>query len=115
MLKELGKISRVISLMQTVDETMPLQTLAYFLEVAKEPDGINHSTAYKRAGIESSSSGTRNMRALADRHWIKLKPGLGLLSYEEDYQDSRRKIIRLQPKGRKIVKEIIAIMADEQR
>ncbi len=107
MLKELGKLSLAVSAVRMLDDALPVQTLAVFLEIAKN-EGITINELCDRVGLASSSA-SRNVAALSGQHWLK-KPGLGLVETQTDPQDLRRKTIRLTAKGRQLKDQIIAVL-----
>jgi DNA-binding MarR family transcriptional regulator len=107
MLKELSRLSTALSTVRVLDDSMPVQTLAVLIEVAKTPT-ISVSELASKVGIAQSSA-SRNVAALSDWHWLK-KPGLGLVVTDLDPMDQRKKFVRLTPKGQKLVDNIVTIM-----
>jgi DNA-binding MarR family transcriptional regulator len=107
MLRELGRLSTALSAVRTLDDSMPVQTLAVFLEVAKNPQ-ISVTELATKCGLAQSSA-SRNVAALSDWHWLK-KPGLGLVITDLDPMDMRKKFVKLTPKGQKLVDNIVTVM-----
>jgi DNA-binding MarR family transcriptional regulator len=112
MLKELNKLSLALSVIRVLDDSIPAQTLAVFLEIARHgKDGISVAELATTCGLAGSSA-SRNVAALSEWHWLK-RPGLGLVVAECDPMDTRRKIIRLTAKGERVVAQWVAIMGRE--
>lgn len=111
MLKELGRLSLALSVVRILDDSMPVQTLAVFLEIAKN-EGISVSELGAKTGLAGSSA-SRNVAALSDWHWLK-KPGLGLVATVADPMDMRRKAVKLTPKGKQLIDQIVAVLAGPQ-
>lgn len=107
MLKVLGKISMALSAVRLIDEHMPAQTLSVFIAIAQN-NGITVSEIGVKTNLTSSSA-SRNVQALSDWHWLK-RPGLGLVSTEVDLMDTRRKIVKLKPKGEQLAKQLACIL-----
>lgn len=107
MLKELSVFSRGMALVRMLDDSIPVQTVAVFLEVAKN-EGISVKDLADKCGLAPSSA-SRNVAALSNWHWLK-KPGLGLLETQDDPQDLRKKTVRLTPKGKTLVKQLVEIV-----
>jgi DNA-binding MarR family transcriptional regulator len=107
MLKEIGTFSRCIQLVRLVDDSMPVQTCAVFLTVAAN-EGISINELADRCGLAGSSA-SRNVAALSDWHWLK-KPGLGLVVIETDRMDLRKKTVRLTPKGKALIDQLVNVV-----
>jgi DNA-binding MarR family transcriptional regulator len=111
MLKELGKLSLAVSAVRMLDDALPVQTLAVFLEIARN-DGISINELCDKVGLASSSA-SRNVAALSDWHWLN-KPGLGLVETLPDPKDLRRKTVRLTAKGRQLKEQMAAMIGEGQ-
>lgn len=112
MLKELHKLSLALSVIRVLDDSIPAQTLAVFLEIARHPkDGISVNELATKCGLAGSSA-SRNVAALSEWHWLK-RPGLGLVSSEADPMDTRRKIVKLTTKGERVIEQLVTIMERE--
>jgi DNA-binding MarR family transcriptional regulator len=106
----LRRMAWAIEAARMLDDAMPLQTLAVFLDAAiheGEPEN-SVSEIGKRVGLQSSSA-SRNVAALSKWHWLK-KPGLELLDTVPDPMEMRRKIVALTPKGRRLAEQIIGAL-----
>lgn len=97
-----------LSGIRILDDSLPVQTLAVFLEIASNPSGISITEVANKCGLASSSA-SRNVAALSDWHWLK-RPGLGLVVSEVDPMECRRKNVKLTPKGKQVVDQLVAIM-----
>ena len=106
MLKELSVFSRGIAAIRLLDDSIPVQTVAVFLDIAKN-EGISVKDLAEKAGIAPSSA-SRNVAALSDWHWLK-KPGLGVVETQDDPQDMRKKTVKLTAKGKKLVNQLVDI------
>jgi DNA-binding MarR family transcriptional regulator len=102
------KLSSVLCAVRVVADTIPVQELACFLEVAARPGAISIMDVSKHLGI-SQSSASRNISALSDWHYKK-KPGLGLVETVVDPMEMRRKNVILTPKGKRLIEEITNIL-----
>ena len=107
MLKELGKLSLALSAVRILDDSMPVQTLSVFVEIAKS-EGISVSELADKCGLAGSSA-SRNVAALSDWHWLK-KPGLGLVQTVSDPMDMRRKTVRLTAKGKQLSEQLVGVI-----
>lgn len=103
----LTRLSQALSVVRTVDETMPVQTLAVLLEVAQN-ERLSVSELAQRTGIHPSSA-SRNVAALSQWHWLK-RPGLQLVVSEPDPMELRRKVVRLSARGRRMIETILCAL-----
>lgn len=104
----LRRLSAVLSAVRVVDETMPIQEFATFLEIAKRDGEISVMEISTILGM-SQSSATRNVQALTDID-SKKKPGVFLVETRTDRMDMRKKYCHLTPKGKRLVEQILNIM-----
>jgi DNA-binding MarR family transcriptional regulator len=88
-----------------LDPEMQLQTLLTLLIVDMEP-GITMTEALKKIGI-SQAAMSRNA-AILGRLYSKGEPGLDMIAATEDPMERRRKVMRMTPKGEKLLAELAA-------
>lgn len=101
---------RFIEEFRKLDPEMPMQMAAVFLLVAINPD-LTLKNISERLGIAQASA-SRNVAALSDWHRNK-KPGHGLIEARPDPFEMRRKILRLTPKGKRVLDSVWAILNAE--
>ena len=94
--------------MRVIDPEIQAQTIAVFLEVARQPEGIKMQELAEKVGI-SQSSVSRNVAALSHMHRVG-RPGYDLVVAFEDPAERRRKIVRLTPKGKRVAKELERVL-----
>ncbi len=92
---------RAINVIRTIDETIPIQQVALFLEIAIN-EGQTLSELQARIGLASSST-SRGVYALS-AHTIRGKQGLGLIDNPIDPNERRRKLHVLTAKGRRLAR-----------
>ena len=96
---------RFVSVIRRVDTEMPLQQIHCLLLIAKEEDGLSLSDLAKKAEIGVATA-SRYVAALGKINRHK-EEGFNLIEAFEDPMERRRKIIRLTPKGRAIVRRLL--------
>lgn len=115
MLKELGKIARVVSKFRGLDATMPLQAMDLFLQIALRPEGVALVDITKKLDLKSSAM-SRNQFLLGDRTYRinngPLKQGLGLTHTNEDPTDYRRNLLTLTKSGGWLVTQLVEIITE---
>lgn len=99
----LRKLRSVVDAVRLIDDSMPIQTFAVLLDIARHPNSSVNEIA-SRTGLAQSSA-SRNVAALSDRHWQK-KPGLGLVELVIDPNELRRKNVSLTAKGERFMTQI---------
>jgi DNA-binding MarR family transcriptional regulator len=101
------RLLKVIEVLRLLDREMPAQVLASFLYVA------SHDSCHKQAMEEdlsfTTASSSRNTDWLSKFHRLN-KPGLGLIVKEADPSNRRRQILRLTPKGERLIHQIEDIL-----
>ncbi|HSE59071.1 MAG TPA: hypothetical protein VLA99_10250 [Nitrospiraceae bacterium] len=84
------RLQAVIRALRNLDDTLPLQTMACFLEVVQhDEDGPTIGELASKLNLAASSA-SRNVAALSKWHWQK-RPGLGLVDTVEDRMNLRKK------------------------
>ena len=96
---------RFVRAIRRIDSEMPLQQIHCLLIVAQEEDGISLSELARKAEIGIATA-SRYVAALGkiNRH---REEGFNLIEAFEDPMERRRKIIRLTPKGKAALKNIL--------
>jgi DNA-binding MarR family transcriptional regulator len=105
------KLSSVLSAVRVVDDRMPVQELACFLEVASRDGEMGIMELSGILGI-SQSSASRNVSALSAWHYRK-KAGLGLVETVVDPMELRKKNVILTAKGKRLLEQITNILNSE--
>lgn len=103
----LAQARKMIVEFRKLDDVMPTQAAEMFLLIALDP-GKRVSVYGEELGVAQSTA-SRNVQYLSDLHWKK-KPGLGLVETTTDTYDSRMKLVRLTPKGKRVADAITEIM-----
>ena len=98
---------QVLEVFRAIDPDMPMGTAVSFLLIAtgETPDGGLTITELSKQGDFALSSASRYVQALAeqDRH---RRPGFELVHQVTDLMERRRKLLKLTPKGRRVVNQI---------
>lgn len=100
---ELRRLAQSIGDMRKTYSDLTLQAVHMFLLVALQP-GITSKEISRKTGL-SQSSCSRNMALLSATHRLG-KPGLDLVTAEEDIRERRRKKLYLTPKGKALVSKL---------
>lgn len=107
------RMARAIDLFREMDNTIPSQVISVFLEVAGFPDGIETRQLPDRVRLTQASV-SRAILYLSDTHWKdKSKTGLHLILRRAGSQDARQRVVKLSPKGRRLVRKIEATLDHE--
>jgi DNA-binding MarR family transcriptional regulator len=104
----IATVIRILGAFRQLDPDMPIQYALSFLTIA-EHEGLSMGDLAQRLGIAQSSA-SRNIAALSKWHSFG-KEGHDLVAAEEDPRERRRKIVRLTPKGRRLVAALETILA----
>ncbi len=104
-------VSRLRRAMQVVaagtDRTINLTQLLTLLVVAEAGDaGIDQGRLSESVGASSAAT-SRTVRILGPVHYNKKHEGYGLVDFEMDRTDNRRRVIRLSPDGRALVARML--------
>jgi DNA-binding MarR family transcriptional regulator len=97
------KLSKVLEVVRSHDENMPVQRLAAFLYVAQHGKATREDVAESLE--QSIASAYRNLMALSDKPYVinaGPKQGLGFLKFGTDPNESRRLVWELTAKGRRL-------------
>lgn len=100
----LVRILRAVQLFRALDGGMPIRLVGVFVAVAEDEGGTVGELA-ERLRLPTASA-SRAIAALSDRHWIKGKPGLGLVNTTRIGCMTK---VDLTPKGRALVENLEAV------
>lgn len=113
-LTDIDKMIRIIEEFRKMNADMQAQTMLTLLYAAKlegRPDGVSVKDIEKQLQV-SSAAASRNVSGLTEEG-IKKQGGLGLLETEEDPMYRVRKVIKVTPKGRRVLETLIGILEKE--
>lgn len=105
--RHLDKVSSLFQAFRTLDSTMPLQ-LAYTFILCATYEGETIGDISRRAGFALSTT-SRHILDLGELNRRK-EPGYGLVETLVDPMNLRTKTIRLTPKGKNLLNQIINTM-----
>ena len=95
-------------LITEMDRDLPLTIPFVFMRIASQPNGVDQKDLMDELKIGSSQM-SRTVQTLADVHYLKEKPGLGLIDRVMDLTDNRKRTLRLSAKGERLMAKIIAL------
>lgn len=107
-LKILNNATLLLHRFSTFDPKMQLSTVLTFLEIAKadiKGETITTKDIETRVGIRSGTS-TRNIYYWAEGH-KDMRGGHHMVDVHIDRQDMRKRILKLTPKGRFFINQLI--------
>lgn len=107
----LVKAALLLKELRKLDDDMPIQQAAVFIRVAMMP-GITMKQLAEMEGI-SQSSCSRNVAALSKWHRLN-REGLDLVRAMEDPAERRRKIVKLTPKGQRVVETVKRLLGEDE-
>ena len=101
------KVFNILQLFRSIDPQMPIGAARSFLLIAAEQG--KSVTDLKSRGGHALASASRYHRYLGeiDRNQ---KPGMGLVVAKQNVEDSRKKSLKLTPKGRLLMGGLNAIL-----
>jgi DNA-binding MarR family transcriptional regulator len=105
--RQLRSIYAILLLFREQDGEMPVQQQLVLCHIA-----LNEGTTQRdlcQALDMAVSSASRNIAALSEVHRLG-KPGLGLITWSEDLNDRRSKLLTLTPKGRAFMHRILSVL-----
>lgn len=85
-------------------DSVEAQTVMFFLHIAAQSEPVDMTSVGNALGL-SKAAGSRNYYRLS----IGIRggaEGLGLLQYQSDPMDIRRKLLTITPKGIEVVKDL---------
>lgn len=111
--KAFRRMIQAVKLFRELRDDMPSQAISTFLVVAASPSGsIQMSDLSDRLDMTQSST-SRNVALLSaiDR---RKNPGFGLLKWELDPVDFRKKVVSLTPKGQRLAARLAELWKEEE-
>lgn len=105
--RHLDKVSGLFQAFRQLDPTMPLQ-IAYTFILCAIYEGESIGDIARRAGFATSTT-SRHILDLGEYDRVK-RPGYQLVETVIDPMELRRKTVRLTPKGRNLLNQIISTM-----
>lgn len=100
-------LSQIDDLLTATDRTIPASHLAFVLRVYLAGDGGTSHEDFIRLGWSASVT-SRLMQDFTRVRYDKRTPGYDMISVELDPTNFRRKIIRMNPRGQKILDRILS-------
>ncbi|GGF32889.1 hypothetical protein GCM10011611_43830 [Aliidongia dinghuensis] len=107
---EITLVVRVLEEFRRLDPDLPIQYALSFLTIAQR-EGMSMGELAQHLGIAQSSA-SRNIAALSKWHSFG-KAGHDLVEAHEDPRERRRKLVKLTPKGQRLVEILQAIMGGD--
>jgi DNA-binding MarR family transcriptional regulator len=90
-----------------LDREAPITQMMAFLRIAMSGDtGIDQGRLADDLKL-SSAGASRTIQALSTIHYLKDRPGYGLVERVFDPTDNRRRELKLTPKGEKAVDKLV--------
>jgi DNA-binding MarR family transcriptional regulator len=99
-------------LQKHLHETVEAQTVKYLLYIASKDEPVDISNVGAALGLSKAGS-SRNYYRLADGR--NGTDGLNLIKSLVDYNDRRRMLLTLTPKGAEVAQELISFITDKLR
>jgi len=100
-------LTQLDELLTVTDRNIPALHLAFLLRVYLAGDGGTSHEDFMRLGF-SASVASRLMQDFTKVRYDKKTPGYDLISVELDPSNFRRKIIRINQRGQKIMDRILS-------
>ncbi|HET6906731.1 MAG TPA: hypothetical protein VFH52_07275, partial [Rhodanobacteraceae bacterium] len=99
-------LSTLEALLKETDKNIPALHLVFLLRVYLSGDGGTSHEDFLRLGF-SASVASRLMQDFTKVRYDKRTPGYDMISVEHDPMNLRRKIIRMNPRGQRVVERIL--------
>jgi len=110
-LTQAASFYRLLKILTTdMDRDLPITIPFVFARIAASPAGIDQKELMEELGIGSSGM-SRTVQTLAEVHYAKGKPGLGLIERKMDLMDNRRRMLHLTLQGERLMSKITNAMA----
>lgn len=99
-------LSLLKSLADEMDRDTTLTLPLVFLRIAQAgSEGVDQGQVMRDLKIDASSM-TRTVQSLGEVHYLKKRPGLGLVERAFDAADNRLRTLRLTPKGERFAAKL---------
>lgn len=109
----IGTLLRALeTLTVEIDRDLPITSALVFLAVARTgTEGCDQGRVMEE--LQLSSAGiSRTVQTLGRTHYLKGKAGLDLVERQFDPTDNRRRVLRLTPKGTRLMRALVKQMED---
>lgn len=100
-------LTQLEELLSTTDRNIPALHLIFLLRVYLAGDGGTSHEDFLRLGFSAGVT-SRLMQDFTKVRYDKRTPGYDMITVELDPSDFRRKIIRINPRGQKILDRILS-------
>jgi DNA-binding MarR family transcriptional regulator len=104
---QLEELLECLKKVQAIHSEMPIQQLMCLLIIAQDDEGLS-LTEVAQKGHLSLTTASRYVSALGKQN-RKREEGLHFVEAYEDPMERRKKIIRLTPKGRAVVRKLTGV------
>lgn len=105
--RSMRRMSSIIGLFRGQDAEMPVQQMAVFCWIAVN-EGRTQRDLIASLDMPNSSA-SRNIAALSLVHRLG-KPGLGLITWVDNPEDRRAKLLMLTEKGRTFARQVLDLL-----
>lgn len=104
----LFKVMQVLA--DEMDRDLPLTSALVFARVARAGDeGIDQGKVQDELKM-SSSTISRTAQSLGDVHYLKGRPGLGLVDRQMNLTDNHKRTLRLTAKGERVMAKVAGVL-----
>lgn len=106
-----GALLRAMTeLTREIDRDLPITAALVLLSVARQgSEGADQGRIQDELEM-STASISRTVQTLGDVHYLKGKEGLKLITREFDPTDNRRRVLKLTPKGTKLLRAVLGAL-----
>ena len=108
---DVAALLRALSEMtRELDRDLPITSALVLLSVARGgSEGVDQGRVQE--ALELSSAGiSRTVQTLGKVHYLKGKDGLDLVDRAFDPTDNRRRVVKLTPRGEKLMRAVVRAM-----
>ena len=105
--RAMRRLSSLVGLFRKQDAEMPVQQMAVFCWIVTNEGRVQRDLC---AALDMpNSSASRNIAALSLVHRLG-KPGLGLITWVDNPEDRRAKLLMLTEKGRTFARQVLDLL-----
>lgn len=111
MINQAATLFRVMQILaDELDRDLPLTYGLVFARVARAGDeGIDQGRVQDELKM-SSSTISRTAQGLGDIHYMKGKPGLGVIERQMNLTDNHKRTLRLTAKGERVMAKVAGVL-----
>ena len=104
-------LNKIVNILNAeMDREMPMTQVTVFARIAAAGDaGIDQGTLQDDLQM-SSASMSRTVQALSPIHYFKDRPGLNVVERIFDPQDNRKRALRLNAKGQRLMAKLQEVL-----